>query len=613
MSDPSAVILKLAEKSSEISALSNEDLADLCKEVLDCFRSRASEWSVEDDWIIKELELRGLLPKSWSNKIGEMPPHAEDMTSLIKYTMLVVNNSFLETCIRSLERRPDGRRNDVPDLLKTSRTTSRVQSEGIKQAFSAYGPTKHIACPGHEFELWTESATEGKSERKEFVNKQKKSTTVVLGAGNESNLTLIDTLQRCIIHRETVLIKHHPLRPYLLTPYGIILEPLIRRGYVAQVLDEGIPETTKLLSNPLVGHVHVTGSLQTEQAIINTLSRTRTHQSELEIRDAVTSELGCVTPWILSPGVYDEKELKNVARMIVSAKKNFGGAACLCAQVLIIPKEWNQKNQFREALVAELKRQPGFPCYYPGSKERKKKMEEMYDSTQGRSITVEAPLISGPGKSEEDQVVMLECGTPDEPGYNSVGLKTEAFGPILALVELSSSGSSEKAFIENVAAPFVNNKTNIYGSLSCSVIVPTSSKQDKFTLETSLASLEYGTVAVNTWTAMGYFAMLKGCIWGGSPHDKTGQSGTGYVGNQYGLAKPVKTVVYGPPLTTNPFFDLGTPAPRIVLDALWTMSTAPSIFVGIVQILHLFLFRIFKTLLARTRNLFSSGVPIRED
>merc|ERR1719181_1341131 len=47
--------------------------------------------------------------------------------------------------------------------------------------------------------------------------------TLVLGAGNQSFLTLLDALQRALVDGETVLVKHHPLRPWLADPFAKIL------------------------------------------------------------------------------------------------------------------------------------------------------------------------------------------------------------------------------------------------------------------------------------------------------------------------------------------------------------------------------------------------------
>ena len=44
--------------------------------------------------------------------------------------------------------------------------------------------------------------------------------SLVLGAGDQSFLTFISALDRSFVHGEAILIKHHPLRPWLLQVAG---------------------------------------------------------------------------------------------------------------------------------------------------------------------------------------------------------------------------------------------------------------------------------------------------------------------------------------------------------------------------------------------------------
>ena len=163
----------------------------------------------------------------------------------------------------------------------------------------------------------------------------------------------------------------------------------------------------------------------------------------------------------------------------------------------------------------------------------------------------------------------MECGTFGKDGYDGFGLTNEAFGPILAILELpitSSKIDSDESYMLNTAIPFVNNKDNIFGTLSGTIICPDS--MDKSTVAKAAASMKYGTVAINAWNLLGYLSMVRGGVWCGHPSDKCGQSGYGYVGNQYCIPDIEKTVVYGPPLSTAPIIDKRNPPPAIALDAL---------------------------------------------
>ena len=124
--------------------------------------------------------------------------------------------------------------------------------------------------------------------------------------------SLIETrqvLNRVLLEGECVLIKHHPLRPWLDQPYGVVLAPLLEMGVVGQIRDAGLEENSRaLVRNALVGHVHITGSEATYRAVLADVAATGA---------TVTAELGCVTPWIVAPGEWTLKEIKSAARALV--------------------------------------------------------------------------------------------------------------------------------------------------------------------------------------------------------------------------------------------------------------------------------------------------------
>jgi hypothetical protein len=347
-----------------------------------------------------------------------------------------------------------------------------------------------------------------------------------------------------------------------------------------------------------VGHVHITGSLVTDKAVRATLKKYRPSLSDAQIDNMVTSELGAVTPVIITPGKYTEKELRHAAIMIVSMKKSNGGCNCLNTNAVVLPKDWEQKGAFRKVLMEELRRHPDFPSYYPGSRERKIKIEEPYARLgKERAVVVEATDHVGFQRNSQDSVVVLECGTPGEPGYEGSALRTEAFGSVLAIVELTG-GSAEccEDYISKVVSPFLNDKENIYGTLSCSVIA--SALVDAATVQSGVSSLRYGTVAVNCPTLLGYAGMVAGGVWGAHPSDKGRQSGHGFIGNAFGLSRVEKTVVHGPPLTTAPLLDGSKQPPPVVMDAMHAVTCSPSKLIGTARLLQVIYVRFFATLLS---------------
>ncbi len=64
----------------------------------------------------------------------------------------------------------------------------------------------------------------------------------------------------------------------------------------------------------------------------------------------VAAELGCVTPCLVVPGGWTQRDLEYHADNIVSAKSHNAGHNCLAAEVIITAKDWPQREAFLDAL-----------------------------------------------------------------------------------------------------------------------------------------------------------------------------------------------------------------------------------------------------------------------
>jgi len=595
---------RLSSKADELQSLSTEKLLEICKEILSYLYHQSDEWSNANDWTMKWSRVNGFQ----EGESGKCDKATQVENSLNRFLVADHVRKVIEIYVEKLQLEllqegegKSGTTTKKPKLLENVRTFS---INGGNKEYSIFRKALD-AIPNHDFELWARSKTtdkENEAQEDELKESDLGPVTLVLAAGNQPFLSAVDVIDCLLYKRRPVLIKHHPLRPFMMEPYSMIFEPLIRRGYFQQILDESIPKTTEILSNLNVGHVHITGSLATDKAVRKTLSKSRSLLSETEIANMVTSELGCVTPAIMMPAEYTESELHHAVKAIVDLKKANGGCNCLNVNAIVLSKEWEQKDEFRELLIQEMKKQPTSPAYYPGSRERRSAIKEKYESLGRNRVTVaESTESRGYAPNPEDDVVICECGTPGETGYNDYALKAEAFGPVLAIVELDPSSSGdikEKSennnnddnngniinYAQNVLGPFLNNKDNIYGSLSCALMSPAS--VNATAVEYTVASLKYGTVAVNCATFMGYEAMAEGAVWGAHCEDKSRQSGHGYVGNVFGVERVDRTVVYGPPLTKAP---LGSPSamPAILFDVIHAMTCAPSKYVSVLRLFHI--------------------------
>ena len=580
----------LASKSNEFSSYSALQMIQLCDEMITNFQIRKDEWSDIGNWRLEEAKVFGTLSREIT-KPEEASEHANRQMSFVRQALSSVLYCFLSTCKESYEYEA-GISKKKPELLEKERRVE--MTDGSGKSYSIHGPIS-LKPYNLEFELHTIPTTTKEEEEEEEEKKEQncskiksisKPVTVILGAGNQPQLTIFDILQRTMVHREVVLVKHHPLRPHLIDPYSIFLDPLIKRGFVDQVLDEGIPETTKMLSHECVSHVHVTGALATDKAIRATLGKSKPHLTEKEIDNMVSSELGAATPFILADGIYTDTEIIHSARTIAASKKLNGGCNCLDAQVIVLPKAWEQKDQFKEALYAELKRQPNEPTYYPGSRDRAVKMVERYTALgKDRVKTIESTEAIGVVSDTGDNVTVVECGSPNDPDFEGSAMRIEAFGPVLAIVELENDGSNKDDYLNSVAIPYVNNKENIFGSLSCGLITPTAYDSKK--LDRAIESLEYGTVGVNTFNVFGWIAATKGAVWCAHPLAPSRESGSGFIGNQFRVSRPAKTVVRGSSIADTVLLDSAKPPPTILIDALYLMDCSSTTLMGIFRIFYL--------------------------
>lgn len=585
-----------------LTALPDSDVLVLAKELITAICDAKDAWAEADRWADEEAALYRIAGTASDVSIASSRMGVG--AAALDYV-----RTYAEALEYKLGKEGGGEGKAEPELL-SKRRPAPGGGDGV-----VYGPVNFALLPGNSFEVWTSPSSQPPPSDAEVVEDSEAPNRVgkigvVLGAGNQSLLTIVDVLDNVLRGRRAVLLKHHPLRPWLAGPYGIMLEPLARRGYFAQVLDVGVDVTKVLLSHAAVDHVHVTGSFRTAEAVRGILQEANPTFSPQKIRSMVTSELGCATPHVLDDGAYTESELQHAARIIACAKKVNAGSNCLAAQVVVVPKGWEHKELFRAKLTEELKRQPTTPCYYPGSVERKRALVEQCEGVGSTCTAVVAPSVSEDTRvCDDDQVVVVECGTPGEEGYNPRPLLLEAFGPVLAIVELDDRGreggdgdgddDDDDGYLANTVVPFLNDKENIYGSLSCTIHTPTSKGSFKREgLQAALAALRYGCVAINQWSLLGYSAAARGGVWGGHPLEALGQSGDGCVGDQYGIVGDDvgKVVVYGPPLEAKPIIPLdnASPPPVIVLDVFRAVICSDGVAKGVARALALVVARLVR-------------------
>lgn len=371
----------------------------------------------------------------------------------------------------------------------------------------------------------------------------------VLGAGNITSITPLDTLYELIAHNRVVALKLNPITDPLLPVLSTVLAPFIEVGAV-RILTGGADVGKYLVEHDGIAHVHMTGSANTHDVIVwgsGDEAVERKKAGTPLLTKPVTSELGGVSPTIIIPGEWSKADIAFQAAHVATQRLHNGGYNCIASQSLILSSDWPQREEFLTALRAAMNDAPARRAYYPGSDSR---VAGARDSYPGATAL-------GPGGGR----LLVEGVTPsaDEPL-----LAGEYFAPVLGVVELPGTGA------EFFRAAVVTANEVFAGTLGANVVAhpkTLAAMGDEF--ESLIADLHYGTIAINAWTAVGY--LTPAATWGAFPGHTLDdvQSGVGVVHNAWLIDRPQRTVVRGP----------FRPAPRSVLHAEWSLSPKPPWFV----------------------------------
>ena len=351
---------------------------------------------------------------------------------------------------------------------------------------------------------------------------------VVLAAGNVASIAPLDVLYALFNNRNVVMVKMNPVNDYLGEFFEASFAELIRDGFVRFVYgnaDVGHYITTHEVPEA----VHLTGSVRTFNAILfGTGDEGRANrEADTPITSKrVTAELGGVSPTIVVPGKWSKRDLRFQAEHIVSQKMHNVGFNCVATQVLVVPDDWDQKDALLEEIRVVMAEVADRHPYYPGADARSAKALEVAPEAETYGVDHERYLITG-----------LDADSDDEWFFTK-----EVFGPVLGVVTLPSP---DVATYLLTAVRFANDRLS--GTLGANILIhPRTRKRYRAAFDRAIADLEYGTIAVNTWTAVAYF--FPRCVWGafpGAPRNRM-ESGIGFVHNALMFDKPQKSVVTGP-------------------------------------------------------------------
>ena len=353
----------------------------------------------------------------------------------------------------------------------------------------------------------------------------KKGITLILGAGNVSSIPLLDTIYDMVVNRHCILLKLNPVNEYLKPVFEKVFENFISRGFM--IVTTGDTEISSYMTNHLgITNMHLTGSDKTYEKIVygSVLQEKDKGKKTLTKRNKkpFTTELGNVTPFIIHPGNWSSGEIKYQARKIVTAKLNNNGFNCIAAQVIVLPKGWKHSEKLVEAIKKQLSNEKDRLAYYPDS------LNNLNNLLSEKNV---------------QQVNDESCATPHltkDLELNDHYENNEVWSSALFFKYIDYENEQDYA---SKSIDYVNNE--VWGNLGVAVLIKKhNSRKNKELLNSYVQNLNYGTVAINEWPALGF--IIPTMPWGGYPGNKDSdiQSGQGYVHNALFFESPLKGVLY---------------------------------------------------------------------
>jgi acyl-CoA reductase-like NAD-dependent aldehyde dehydrogenase len=347
------------------------------------------------------------------------------------------------------------------------------------------------------------------------------------------------------------ILKMNPVNDYLIEFLEPAFKPLIDRGMV-RIVRGGTDIGQYLCNHPLVEELHITGSGASHDAIVwgvGEEGRANKAANTPKNTRHIGSELGAVCPTIVVPGPWSAADIKFQAEQVATQKLHNSGFNCVACQILVVPKDWSQKNAFVQALEGVLASSNPRTLYYPGAEARLDGFKSANANAKSVPRTGAAPVLVAP----------LDDA-------NTYAKNTEVFAPAMSLKELP--GNDAEAYLK-AAIDYAN--TELYGTLGANIVIhpATIAQIGRARFEEMLIGLRYGTIAINAWTGLGF--LTPQATWGAFPGHTLAdvQSGIGVVHNTMLFDKPERSVVEAP----------FRPFPRNLLSFSFTLLPRPPWFI----------------------------------
>ena len=362
---------------------------------------------------------------------------------------------------------------------------------------------------------------------------------LVLGAGNVNAIPSQDVITKIFNEGVACVLKMNPVNAYLGPYLERAYAGAIADGYLAVVYG-GAEEGAYLTRHAGVDEIHITGSDRTYDQIVwgppgaEREDRKRANRPVLD--KPVTAELGGVSPVLVVPGPYTDKELGYQAEDVASGLTCNASFDCNANRVVVVPRNWTQRDQFLAALKQALERAADRQAYYPGARERFEGFTAKHATTRfGGRVEGSLPwtLVSGLDSRAGSERLFTE----------------ESFAPII--VE-TAVGSADPVDFLREAVDFANDR--LWGTLSAGLVVHPKTMKDRTTaaaVDQAIGRLRYGVVTVNAWS--GLLFAFGTPPWGAHPSSNPAdiQSGAGWVHNTP-MLEGIEKAVMRHPITATP-------------------------------------------------------------
>jgi hypothetical protein len=416
------------------------------------------------------------------------------------------------------------------------KVTTRPNGQVVAQVVP-YDGKEPFALPGIRAEVWMDPSVSVQADaipQASFYHQPDKKgrVCVVLGAGNMDALVVEDCLYKLFVEGQVVALKMNPVNEYLGPILSDAFSCLIRAGYL-QILYGGAAEGTYLCNHKAVDSIHMTGAGRTFDAIVfgsGSEGRERKQARQPRLTKPFSAELGNISPVIVVPGPWTEKDIKNQSARIGSWLVPNSGCFCLSPRMIIQMKNWEHREALNRGIADFLATIKTRKAYYPGSFELHRQFVE------------EHPDALQLGEPQEGHLPWTFVVDVDAKNPDDICFRREPFLSLYSETALEADNVVE--FIGE-AVKFANE--GLWGNLVASIVVHPASLKDKAiaaAVDQAIADLRYGSIVINHMGLLAYY--MKITPWGTYPgnelHDI--RSGTGFVNNPLMFDSVQKSVIY---------------------------------------------------------------------